>query len=89
MRVHSQRDKQINNYPDFVPDEMLSEEQAFENHGQTLSGLNERGGMSVPEILFNINRKRLPWRESGAFTDTQDKIDLLNKLIAEFKANTP
>lgn len=79
MEVHKHRDKTLKNYPEFVPDGMLTEEWAQNNHGQSLKILNERGGMSVPEILANI-KKIL----RADHTETQDKIDELNKLIREF-----
>lgn len=83
MRVHSQRDKNLTGYPEIVPDELLNEEQAQRNHGQSLSRLNQRGGMSVPEILFNIHKQKIDWSPGGC-TDTQAKIDELNDIIARF-----
>jgi hypothetical protein len=42
--------------PDDFPDELLSEEWALRIHGQTLKRLNERGGLSVHELLMNLKR---------------------------------
>jgi hypothetical protein len=40
--------------PDCIPDAILSERRAQRNHGQTLERLNERGGLSVDEIVCNL-----------------------------------
>lgn len=79
MQVHPYRNKGLKNYPDFVPNAMLSEEWAQHNHGQTLLELHNRGGLGVAEILANIDKQR---KFDGK--DTQEKIDRLNKLISEF-----
>lgn len=42
--------------PDEFPDALLSEDWAKKIHGQTLKRLNERGGMSVTELLMNLNK---------------------------------
>lgn len=81
MRVHGSRNKKLSNYPDFVPDEMLSENQAQSNHGQSLKKLNERGGMAVYEILANIKGKRIMY---GIGEESQQDIDELNDLIKNF-----
>lgn len=39
---------------------MLSEEKALKYHSQSLDRLNERGGMGVKEILYNVGAIDLP-----------------------------
>jgi hypothetical protein len=79
--------KDLKNYPDNVPDEMLNEGWAQKIHGQSLKHLNSRGGMSVCEILLNIDMKELDW-SPGAFSETQEKIDRLNGLMEKFSHPT-
>lgn len=43
-------------FPENVPTEWLNEEWAQRIHGQSLARLDERGGMSICEILANIER---------------------------------
>lgn len=45
--------------PKHVPDDLLNEDQAQTNHSQTLTRLNERGGMGAYEIMCNIHKIRL------------------------------
>jgi hypothetical protein len=45
--------------------EFLSEEKALNYHKQSLDRLNERGGMGVKEILYNVNAIDLPELNSG------------------------
>lgn len=50
--------------PKFIRWSALNEEWALFNHGQTLTRLNERGGLSPCEALANIERRawhRMPW----------------------------
>lgn len=64
--VHSYR-----NYPGapaYVRWSALNEEWAQRNHSQSLSRLAERGGMSPAEIIFNVDRRKLDWREIKALT---------------------
>lgn len=42
-----------------VPMELLNEETAQNNHSQSLKRLNERGGMGLAEMRYNIQRKGL------------------------------
>lgn len=78
MKVHSSclRDKSLKNVPEYVPMELLNEEQAERNHSQSLSRLNERGGMGIAEILDNIHKRRLSFRG-----ETQADVDELNEII--------
>lgn len=62
-----------------IPWAMLNEDQAIKNHTQTLTRLNERGGMCVTEILANIYRQY-----NRDWTVTQDTVDELNKLVVDF-----
>lgn len=41
-----------------VPFDLLCEDIADRNHGQSLESLNERGGLSPSEMLANIERRR-------------------------------
>ena len=66
-------------YPQNIPFDMLSEEMAQKNHGQTLSELNSRGGMSLMEILANIKNDRLV-----RGIETQKEVDELNSLIKKY-----
>jgi len=78
MIVHSldRTSKELLNVPNYVPFDLLSEEWAKINHSQTLTRLNERGGLGVIEILNNIDKKHLEFR--GA---TQQEVDRLNEII--------
>lgn len=79
MRVHSQRTLGLIFCPDKVPMAMLSEAMAQKNHGQTLDGLNQRGGLGVNEILANIKSERI---KPG--NETQQDVDELNVLITKW-----
>jgi hypothetical protein len=81
IQVHSgdRNNKKLLNVPDSVPYEILNEEWAQRNHSQTLTRLNERGGLCVLEMLNNIDKKRLDFR--GA---TQSEVDRLNEIVYEF-----
>ncbi len=67
-------------YPNNISFEILSETMAQKNHGQTLSGLNSRGGMSVMEILANLKNDRIV-----RGIETQNDIDELNDLVKKHK----
>ena len=57
----------VDAWPKEVPDEMLSEQWAQRNHGQSLAKLNSRGGLSPAEMLANIERRKwLPIDENEA-----------------------
>lgn len=43
--------------PDEIPNEKLSEDWANRIHGQTLERLNERGGLSIAELIMNLKRQ--------------------------------
>jgi len=72
----------LQNYPSTIPWDMLDEKWANHNHSQTLSRLNERGGMCVSEIWHNIKKEKLNFHSK----ETQEDVDALNELIAEYKA---
>ena len=55
--LHHYRRDPNDGMPDFVEWSALSEEQARANHGQTLTRLAERGGLSPREIVANVKRK--------------------------------
>lgn len=84
MKVHGSTDRNLKNYPDSVPDEMLSESWAQRNHLQSLQRLNQRGGMSVVELLNNIRGESLSFRN-----ETQKDIDELNVLIEKHTTTSP
>lgn len=73
------RQKGLIYYPNYVSFNLMSEEMAQKNHGQSLRTLNSRGGMSVMEILANIKNDRIV---KGV--ETQDDINELNKLILNY-----
>ena len=64
--------------PKEIPIEMLSEEMAQTNHGQTLLGLSERGGLSPDEMIMNIEGKKM--REHK-----WDEVESITKLIKYLK----
>jgi len=78
MKMHSSClcDKTLKNVPEEIPMQLLNEEQAQNNHRQTLQRLNERGGLGVLEMLDNIHKRRLTSR-----TETQADVDELNNII--------
>ena len=78
MKVHSTcfRDKSLTNVPKKVSFGLLNEEFALNNHSQTLERLNERGGMGILEILDNIHKRKLSYRN-----ETQKDVDELNNII--------
>ena len=81
--LHDNRDlKKWPDMPTEIPWDMLNEDMAQKNHGQTLKRLNERGGLGVTECLSNINKTRLQFREEKI----EDVLEL-NKLIEDFKRN--
>jgi len=58
MRVHSQcQCSTINGCPKEIPMGLLNEEWAQRNHSQSLTRLNERGGITLDEALSIINRR--------------------------------
>lgn len=79
MKVHKDTAKGLNNVPASIPMEMLSEGRAQSAHGQSLARLNERGGLGINEMLYNlgaIDEIRQP--------EGQDKVDLLNILVDRY-----
>lgn len=81
MKVHpvSINDKTLKNVPASVPIILLSEDWAQHNQSQTLSRLNERGGLGVLEMLDNIHKRKV----TMPHIETQLHVDELNKLIQE------
>lgn len=58
MKVHSQCDcRHLNGWLKEIPMGFLNEEWAQNNHGQSLDRLNERGGLTVWEILAIAQRR--------------------------------
>jgi hypothetical protein len=55
MPIHPE-ERYLKNCPKCVPMSMLSEDWAYHNHRQTLTRLAERGGLSVVEMLANLDR---------------------------------
>ncbi len=64
--------------PDAVNWSALNEEQAQKNHSQSLARLAERGGMSPPEIVANI--ERCDWLDIGSLDS-----DHVAKVVAEIE----
>lgn len=79
MEVMTEKFKnKLSGVPKYVPMYMLHEDQAIKNHSQTLERLNQRGGLSVGEILDNLKRQK----QTISFEDiTQEHIDELNLII--------
>lgn len=67
--------KHLNNVPTEFPSNLLDRELATKIHSQTLERLDERGGMSISEILSNISKSR------DLIEVTQYGIDQLNLMI--------
>lgn len=63
----------------FINMDVLNEEWAQRNHGQSLERLNERGGLSVEEIMAIVERRRV--RYSSVFTNTIDFLDCIKKTL--------
>ncbi|MBO0947315.1 hypothetical protein [Fibrella forsythiae] len=64
--------------PEYVPMRLLNEEWAQRNHGQSLQRLNERGGLSVCEILANMSKRR--WHPVADNIAVAELNTLLKKL---------
>mgnify|MGYP001557842918 FL=1 len=78
MVIHSSSfGNNLKNIPNSIPMKLLSEVQAQSNHGQTLSGLNSRGGLGILEMLDNLNSRRLTRRP-----ETQDDVNELNAFVS-------
>jgi len=59
MQLHSAcRCRKINGCPSEIPDGLLNEEWAQINHSQSLSRLNERGGLTLEEALAIIQKRK-------------------------------
>jgi len=52
--MYGYREKKWDFLPDEIPNEKLNEDWAIRVHSQTLKRLNERGGMTVTELLMNL-----------------------------------
>lgn len=96
MRVMRQYgDPVFPDLPKEVDDNILSQEWSQKIHSQTLERLNERGGMSVIELIMNLRKMRLQdlINKYGYNYKTQQKdVDELLQLIkekTELCANTP
>ena len=68
--------KQYPDCPLTVPDDILNEKHAWRNHGQTLSGLNERGGLSPCEAVAIAEKRR--WHKMPI----NEAINTLKELVA-------
>ena len=66
-----------NEFPEYVRWSELSERWAQKNHGQTLTRLAERGGLSPCEIVGNVNR--IEWINLSSITESQ-KVELLTRI---------
>ena len=69
---------ELSGIPHEIPWEMLNEEYAKKEHYQTLSRLNERGGLTVREILNNIRK------ENSIAITKQSDVEDLNRLVVDF-----
>lgn len=78
MQMHSASLKKFkdNGCPTTVPDSMFNEAWARRIHDQTLARLNERGGLSVKEMLMNIESKQWDYKP-----ETIEDLNKLNELI--------
>lgn len=74
--------KNLLNMPNHIPWDMLNDEYAQINHMQTLTRLNDRGGLCVTEILANIHKQR-----RRDWTVTQATVDELNVLVKNYYSN--
>lgn len=77
-------DVKLNNLPSHIPCGILNEHQAMVNHGQTLMRLNERGGLSPEEAVYNIRKMPLDFRNPGT---KQHHVDELNMLVDNYYAD--
>ncbi len=74
MRIHSQSRQKYPELPEECPDAYLpiwAESRANKNHGQTLKGLNERGGLDPVELIaimrnIGVFDNSLPTEEKAA-----------------------
>jgi len=69
----------------FIPMDILSENGAQKNHGQTLSRLNERGGLSFVEAAYIINGER--WNYKNPMSDDAALIIIFNAMM-QISANS-
>lgn len=63
-------------WPKSVPFDMLCEAWAQNNHYQTLTRLNERGGLCPAEMLANIERRKF------RMMDDNEAANIIAQLIA-------
>ena len=79
MKIHSDSRRKFPDGLKEFPTDLMSEGMALKNHSQTLSRLNERGGMGYREIICNIFGLELGWifKKPG----TQKQVDLLTDII--------
>ncbi len=71
--------KKIKGKIETFPNELLSNGQAMDIHNQSLKKLNERGGMSVAEILMNIFG--LEFFQTGNFGSFDEQLKLLMDIV--------
>ncbi len=69
--LHHYSRKPNDGLPDYVKWSLLSEEQARENHGQTLSKLASRGGLSPCEMVGNV--KGIGWCDLSRISELEIK----------------
>jgi len=72
--------KGMANVPVKVPMHLLNEKQAYNNHGQSLARLKERGGISIREALSLINCYH--WNYYGGM-EARKAVAMLNDLISQ------
>ena len=78
------------NLPDEVPNEKLNREKAKKIHSQTLERLNERGGMSILEMIMNLSdwgMTELFQKYGYNYKPTQKDADELLRLLAATPKN--
>ena len=83
MIIHSTSRYEFPELPVEIPDSMLNEEWAENNHHQSLKILNERGGMGVNELLDNIHKRKCLGKK-----ETKEDVQELLKIINDFSNDT-
>ena len=79
MRILDEHE--LKDCPRNFPTELLNEEWAITNHGQTLAKLDSRGGLAVYEIILNIFRLPHPSLGDKRFGNSQEQVELLKQII--------
>lgn len=75
MRIMKPIQDGVINCPISIDFKYLNEQQAYENHSQTLNGLANRGGLSACEAVAIIEHRQ--WQQMK----DQEAIDRLNEII--------